>query len=191
MHRLQEPSSADLQKQVYNRNVGGGLNKRDEFSLPAGTAWAIVGTVVADPVTPDNVPALKAAIEALAEVNTAKALCWGQQPTVEAEDHDAVLAVSARLVQTIDVGGGKSFSKAGQYGRVQILPDAKKWIVWGLVVRDPLDVAGIATLEAAVRAVTGISATEVLCKGATDPEAVSSSRLEVGCHIRIESQEME
>ena len=191
MQQLQEPSSAELQKQVYDRNVGGRLNKREAFSLPAATAWAIVGTVVAEAATPGDVPALKAAIEALGEVDTAKPLCWGQQPVVEAEDHDAVLAVSARLVETIDVGGGESCSKASQFGRVQILPDGRKWVVWGLLVPAPLDLVGITVLEAAVRGIVGIGTTELLFQGVTDPEAIGESRLEVSCHIRIEPQAME
>ena len=43
---LSEPSAAIVQKQSYNQNLGGGLNKATSFTVPVGTAWGIVGTVL-------------------------------------------------------------------------------------------------------------------------------------------------
>ena len=155
MKLIEEPSAANVQKQVYNRNVGGRLNVSEEWSVPAGVAWAVCGTVVVDSVSPDDVPTLRAAIGQLAEVVAAQAICWGRQPSVQLPEHDAVLHVTVDLSQTVATGGEHSFQQASRFHQLTLIPPSRKWVVWALRVPSPLDQAAVTALEAAVQSVPG------------------------------------
>ena len=190
---LTPASPANQQLAAYN--LASGAVGKNTFSLPASTAWAVVGTLVADAATVDDVPTLEAAIEALAEVQVAIPLFWGQAPAeILPAAHETVLVVETSVKQTITFGGGK-----GQETRTTLVPAVpikplvgKKFVVWGFKVPTSLDAAGIAALEAAVQgAHVGITSAHHLLDDVTDAELVGNATLTITAHTRIDAVESE
>lgn len=189
MKTMEEPSSDVLQRLVYNKDVGGKLNQSETYSGPAGTAWAIFGTVVDDTTVVGNIPTLKAAIEALSNVQTADAMFWGRQPALDAgnvDDWETVLHTSGVLTQTVALGGAKNFQQVSRFYRPRKIPAGKKWIVWAFKVPSVLDQAAIASLVSALEGVTGIDQAEPLFDGVIDSDATAGGTLTIACHIRID-----
>jgi len=186
MKQLTEPSATDLQKLVYNHNLGGKLKQQETYDLPPGASWAVVGTLVDEALTPDDVPTLQKAIQSLAAVQAAEPLCWGRQPIVEAEACVAMLHISAVLSQTIATGTDKTFADKRSLHTFRVLPSAKKWIVWALKVPVPITRANIPMLKTALEDVPGIALAEHLFDGQVDTRAVGSNPLRVVCHARID-----
>lgn len=189
IQELTPASAAQQQLDSYNR--AGGAVGTNSFSLPAGAAWAVVGTVVADAVVIGDVPTLEADIEALAQVTAASPLHWGQAPaTIQAADHETVLVVEAKQVETIDLGGGKSQVVTAKMRPSEFAkpPLGKKFIVWGLRVPAALDQSGIAALKTALEGVTGITTAHHQVDGAIDAEATAAT-VRVGTHVRIDPTE--
>ena len=198
MKQLIPISPAQLQLDSYNKS--GGAGDKETFTLAAEDAWAVVGTLVHDSVTVGDVPTLKSAIQALPQVIVPVPLHWGQAPAeilvnaepkeAPTETHETVLAVSAKVVQTISFGGGR-----GQTSGATLCPAApikpplgRKFIVWGFKVPASLDQAGIATLEAAVaRAHAGITSAHHLLDGVIDAECVGDATIEISARTRIDA----
>jgi len=196
MKQLTPIGAAQLQLDAYNKS--GGAGDKDTFSLVAENAWAVVGTLVHDGATVDDVPTLETAIRALPEVVTVVPLHWGQAPAEilvneevdpYAATHETVLAVSATVVQTISFGGGK-----GQVQSTCLNPAApikpplgKKFVVWGFKVPSSLDLVGIAALEVAVAgAHAGITSAHLLLKGVIAPDCVGDATITVEARTRID-----
>jgi len=186
---LSEPTAAQQQKEIFNRNVGGNLNQRAEFSVPAGVHWAVVGCVVADAATPSDVTnTLVPAIEGLAQVTSVNGdQFWGQVPaSIEAPDHECVLTVTSRCVAGIGPGGDY-FEQATQ-GVEQLKPPVgKKWFVAVLRVPDAMDDAKIAALESAIQGITGITTCEHLIDGSVSDRATANATLVISAHMRIDA----
>ena len=182
-------------QQIKSYNDASGARAKNEFSLGAGAAWAVNGTIVADAATVEDVPTLEAAVEALAEVQVAIPLCWGQAPAeILPADHETVLAIEANVLQTISFGGGRGqVQRSRHVPTVPIKPPAgKKFVVWGFKVPTSLDAAGIAALEAAVQgAHAGITSAHHLMDGVTDAELVGNATLTITAHTRIDAVESE
>jgi len=189
---LTPKAAADQQLDSYNQ--AGGASGKNTFTLPASTAFAVVGCIVADSAVIGDVPTLEAAIEALDEVTAAVPLAWGQSPAeilvnVGEATHETVLVVSADVSQTVAHGGGKGHAQRTRLApATQIRPPlGKKYVVWGLQVPASLDQAGIATLTAAVTGShAGISSTHHLLDAVVDAEAVGDATLVVSAHTRID-----
>ena len=187
---LSEPSAAQVQLDTYNRNLGGSLNRRAEFTVPADTHWAVIGCVVADVVTQSDVTdTLVPAIEALAQVTSVNGdQFWGQIPaSIEAANHECVLYVTSRCVTGIGPAGDY-FNETTQ-GVEQLKPPLdKKWFLAVLRVPAALDDTAIAALEAAVAGITGVSSCEHLIDGTVSDRATASASLVITAHLRIEPE---
>jgi len=181
-------------QQLAAYNKAGPANQSNVFSLPADTAWAVVGTLVADAVTIANVATLEAAIQALPGALAVEPLHWAQSPVeilanAETEIYETVLHVSAEVTQTIAFGGGKGQTKVDRVTpyKPPKPPLGKKFIVWGLSVPAGLDQAGIAVLEAAIAgAHAGITSAHHLLDGVIDAECVGSATIVIETHTRLD-----
>ena len=184
---LSEPTVAQQQLAHHNQNIGGLLNGSAEFNVPANIAWCVVGTVVADAATPADVPTLKTAIEALAEVTSVNGnQLWGQIPsTILAVNHEAVLHVTSQMSANIGSGGDVFRERIKAHETVKP-PLNKKWCVWILRVPAALDATKIAALETALEGITGISTAEHLIDGLTSARQSGNAALTVSAHLRID-----
>jgi hypothetical protein len=169
-----EVSDANKQLDTYNR--ASGMVKRKSYSPSPGTAWAIVGCVVGDAAVPGDIPAIVTLIEALAEVTSVVGdQVFGQMPTtILAADHEAWLLVSGALSGQRGFGGDTFAYSERRTERVK-LPLDKKWAVLALVLPAELDQAGIATLEAAIEGVAGVTTCEHLIDGLVPANATGVS----------------
>ena len=187
--QLTEPSSAQLQLDTYNRNLGGNLSKRVNFSVPAGTSWAVVGCVLADAATPSGVaevivPALEDLSGVITSVNGDQ--FYGQIPaTMEVPDNDFVLHVSTSCVSQVGTAGD-NFSQLVRSHETLTPPLNKKWCLFILRVPEELDDAKIAALESDMEGVIGISIAEHLIDGTIPLRAASNATLQINAHLRIE-----
>jgi len=189
--QLAEPSADVLQLNIYNANIGGGLNKRATYSVPPSIHWCVVGTVFNDAVTESDIPTLLAAIEALVEVTSVNGdQFWGQMPSaVEASDHELVLHVTSGMSSTIGTGGD-TFAQVVQNHETIKPPANKKWGLWVVRVPAALDDTKIAALESAMTGITGIALTEHLIDGSTSSRQVGNATLVVAAHVRIDPVEV-
>lgn len=186
--QLSEPTVAQLQKEVYNRNLGGSLNRSTSFSVPAGVNWAVVGCVLADAATPSGVlDTVVPGIEALAEVTSVHGdQLYGELPaSLDVADHDFVLFVTSNCNYDIGVGGD-TFKKVSRVTETVNLPVGKKWCVVILRVPDPLDATKVSALESAIQGVTGVTLCEHLIDDSISDRAVSDADLRIVTHVRIE-----
>ncbi len=187
-------SAAQQQLDSYNR--AGGAGATNTFSLPAGTAWAVVGTIVADVVVIGDVPTLEAAIDGLSEVDVVEPLHWGQAPDeilanegLPEPTHETVLAVAGIRSQVVNFGGGDGQNDTRKLSPATPIkpPLDKKYVVWALAVPASLDQTAIAALKVAIAgAHAGLSAAYVLLKGTTDEEIVGNATLSIEARTRID-----
>jgi len=189
---LAEPTAEQQQLNNYNSNVGGNLNLRTTFpSVPAGTAWAVIGCVFApDPVTPAMITGtLVPGLTALSEVTSVHGdQLLGKIPaTIEAAGHEPILHVSADVLAAI--GGADSFDVAERSHETQSVPLGKWWAVVIVRVPSALDATKITALEAAVETITGVTTCEHLIDGVVSSRA-SSASLTVAAHMRIDPVEV-
>jgi len=183
-----EPSSADLQKDTYNRGLGS-LIVRQSFLVPADTSWAVVGTVLAGAATPAGVEStLQPAIEALSEVTSVNGdKIWGQVPaTIEAADHEPQLTVSSVLTYEEKGATGKTFTRQEKSNRTATLSAGMKWVVWVLRVPAPLTRTLIDALESAMEGITGITNAVHLIDGTVSDGASGAATLVITAQVRIE-----
>ena len=182
------------QQQILACNNSGGPVARNEFSLPADTAFAVFGTLVADGMVVGDVPAMEGLFEALDEITNAEPLQWGQAPAeilindgLPEPSHEMQLSISVLMSQEINIGGGKSFFGGGKLTPGELIkpPLGKTLVVWGAVVPDDLNQARIATLKAAVEGVTGVTSYHHLVDGKTDAELVGTATVLVTAQITI------
>lgn len=186
-----------LQLDAYNKS--GGAGEKNTFAVPADTAWAVIGTLVADAATVDDVPALETSIRALPEVVAVEPLHWAQAPAeilvnadpvgAPTETHEVVLVVVAKVMQTIGFGDGKGQTKTARLVPYEHPkpPLGKKFVVWGLKVPASLDQAGIAALIGAVNlAHSGITFAQHILDGVIDAECVGDATIEIEAHTRID-----
>ena len=93
---ISDPPAVDQQAK-YNKNLGGTTNKHNTVPVEPGKKFILFGMYAADAVTPDDIPTLKAAVEAITGVQNSKALVWGQAPETIPDDTELILHVSAHL----------------------------------------------------------------------------------------------
>jgi len=204
---LTPKSPALLQLDAFNKS--GGAGEKNTFAIPADTAWAVVGTLVSDGATVEDVPTLETAIRALSEVGAVEPLHWAQAPdeiliNKEAEDalleinpeatpeelsavetYEVVMVVVADVAQTIGFGDGKGQAQTTRLRPYEMPkpPLGKKFIVWGLKVPTSLDQAGIVALETAITgAHSGITSAHHLLDGVIDAECVGDASIEIEAH---------
>ena len=182
-----EPTAAVQQTTNYNTNTGGNLNKSVTFSVPVGTSWAIVGTVLGDAVVPGDIASLITSIEALTEVTSVNGdQVFGRIPSsILAVDHECIVYVTSTMAVTIGLGGD-TFPKTIKNSETVKPPVDKKWCIFALRVPDPLDDAKITSLESAMEGITGITTAEHLIDDTVSSRAAAAAILNVGVHMRIE-----
>jgi len=187
--QLVEPASDIQQKTNYNSNVGGLLNRREEFVVPAGTSWAVVGCVLVDSAVPGDVDtALIPSLEALAEVTSVNGnQLWGQIPaTIEASDHEAVLHISSSMSATIGLDGSKTFTRTVNNHKSIKPPLGKKWVVLAIRTPAPLDAAKITSLQNAIEGIAGVTTAVNLIDDIVSDRATASASLVISAHVRID-----
>ena len=183
---LSEPAAALVQKQSYNQNVGGGLNKSTSFAVPVGTAWGIIGTVLNDVVEIGDLDTIEAAIGALAQVTSVNARCWLQTPaSIEAADHECVVYVATRQSEAVGPGGDY-FERYTDQRKTLKPPNGKKCAIWALRLPAELDDTAITALELAMQGVTGIALAEHLVDGVVSARAPAAGTLSVNVFMRID-----
>lgn len=188
---LAEPSAADIQLAIYNQAIGSTLKKTEQFSVPAGVSWCVVGCVLSDAATPSDVETtLVPAIESLSQVTSVNGdQLFGQMPAaIEATGHEAVLCIESRCHAEIGPAGDY-FSQVIQNSERVTLPLGKKWCLLVLRVPAALNDTLIAQLETAITGITGITQTEHLIDGTVSSRATQDASLRVTAHIRLEPTE--
>lgn len=189
---LTEPTAEQQQLANYNQNIGGALNRRIQYSVPADVAWCVVGCVFADVVTPADVTTtLVPAIEALTEVTSVNGdQFFGQVPSsITASGHEAVLHVSSAMSSTIG-SGGDTFPQMIKNSETQKPPLDKKFGVFVLRVPAAMDATKITALETAMVGITGINAAEHLIDGVTSSRQSGDATLQIWSHLRINPEEV-
>ena len=190
--QIEETSSAQIQLRTYNE--ASAMIKRPTYSPPAGTAWAVVGCVLADAATPADVDStLVPAIEALSEVTSvADPRIWGQTPaTLEINPeapadptHEIKIHCNANLSCQIGTAGDK-YSYSERRSETQKPPLGKKFIILNIVVPAKLDATSKSALEAAITGITGIMVCEHLIDGQV-PDDASTVQLTIETRMRID-----
>jgi hypothetical protein len=183
-----EPSAAIQQLTIYNSNIGGDLNKKATFSVPAGTSWAIVGVVLDNTVVPGDIASLITSIEALTEVTSVNGdQIFGQIPSsILVTDHEAIVYVTSRMNIVIGTGGDTFPKTINNFESVKP-PVNRKWCIFALRVPAPLDDTKIATLETAMEGITNIDIAEHLIDDTVSSRAAAAADLTINVHTRIES----
>lgn len=192
---LTEPAASQQQLDLYNRSSSS-LIKRSTYSPTPGLNWAIIGCVLADAATQDDVPTLVSNIQSLGEVDTvASPQFWGQvpselliNPSGEAATHECKLHVSSALSCSVGYGGDTRGLSQKQNETLKP-PLNKKWLVLNIVVPSGLNENRISNLESAVQGVTGITTCEHLVDG-TVPDNASSVSLQISTRMRIDPVEV-
>lgn len=185
------PSADVIQKEIYNTNLGGQLNLRAEFSVPAGISWAVVGTVLVDAATPADVTStLIPAIEALAQVTSVNGdQVWGQIPsTIQMADHECKVHVTSRM--TMQIGTTDVFSQVIENYETIKPPVNKKWCIFVLRVPSALNDSAITALESAIEGITGVTTCEHLIDGTVSSRASAGANLVINVHMRIDPIEV-
>jgi len=169
--------------------------KKVTFSPSAGIAFAIVGCILDDTATTDDLDTLITDIEALSQVTSVvqgtveapnDAILWGQAPaTIEAVSHQCKVHVS--LSMSCQVGyGTDTFSKNSKISEDVVVPVNKKWCVFPLVIPAELtSEAMITALETAMATVDGIAQAEHLVDGIVPSNAVGTQII-YSCRMRID-----
>lgn len=186
---LAEPDVGQTQKDTYNSNIGGGLNRLVTVTVPGGIHWAVVGIVLADAATvPDIEATLIPAIEALAEVTSVNGdQVYGVVPaTIEATNHEAVVNVTASMTGAINDGNGGTYIETTRKHNTIKPPLGKKWVVLCCRVPAALDNAGVAALRTAIDGITGTTTVKVLLDGSTPARATGDVQVNIAAHLRIE-----
>ena len=194
---ITETSAAQQQLDAYNR--ASGMVRRSTYHPSAGTAWVVVGLVLADAAVPGDEATLVSAIEALAEVTTvSNPRVWGQLPAEllsnpgggEPDTHEAVLIVVASLGATVGYGGDTNSLAMRQHESITP-PAGKKWMVINAVLPAELQSAqDIDDLEMVLEGVTGVTTAEHLVGGIV-PANASDVSLVIETRMRIDPVEVE
>lgn len=191
---LTEPAASQQQLDLYNRSSTS-LIKRATYSPSAGLNWAIIGCVLADVATQEDVPTLVSNIQALGEVdNVVSPQFWGQipselliNPSGEDATHECKLHVSSNLSCTVGYGGDTRGLSQKQNETITP-PLNKKWLVLNVVTPSGMNENRISNLESAVQGVTGITTCEHLIDG-TVPSNASQCSLQISTRMRIDPVE--
>ena len=188
---LSEPVAAISQSAVYNQNIGGLLNRSASLSVPGGIHWAVVGCVLADAATPENVEStLVPAVTALTQVTSVHGdqLYGKLADTVEQAEHEFALHVTSSMSVPISSGAGV-FTQVARNHRTIKPPVAKKWCVLILRVPAALDATKITALQNAITGINGVTTTVCLMDGTIPVRASGDATLQIAAHVRIESVE--
>lgn len=188
--QLAEPDAGASQKDVYNSNVGGSLNRMVSVDVPGGIHWAVVGIVLADVATPADVEAtLVPAVVALAEVTSVNGdQLYGVVPaTIQAASHEAVLNVTASMSGLVNDGNGGTYTEVTRKHNTVKPPVGKKWVVLCCRVPASLDNAGVLALKNAIDGIAGTTTVKVLLDGSTPARATGDVRVDIAAHLRIEA----
>lgn len=189
---ITEPSAAQQQTDLFNRASRMVVTKT--YTPPAGTAWTVVGMVLADAVTTDNELALVAAMTTLAEItNVANPRFWVPTPSEilinpgggEPDTHQLVLSTEARWAGNRGYGGDVVLFDGHQYEELSP-PLGKNLFVCNCRLPAKITSAQmIADLEGALVGITGINVAEHLIGDVVPVNALGVS-LKITTRMRID-----
>jgi hypothetical protein len=192
METITPPSSSLLQRDIYNRNIGGGLEKSKTFVMGAGQCWAVAGLVVDDdtydviynPDDPDDEAFLQGRLRALDQVIHAVPLVRGIQPVIEEAGRQGVLNISVSCMGD-KAAGNDAFPFSYRWFKFQVLPEDARWVVFGLRLGQEVTSESVSVLENLLK-VRGVSLAKHLLDGVIELRALKNVTITVACHVRIE-----
>lgn len=182
-----DPSDGLVQQAIANSNIGGGRNLSAQFSVPADTAWAVVGTVLSASVTAALIESnIKPALTALAQITSVNGdqLKGKTETSLLLPNTQSKLYVTSDVRQTIGAGG---FENRSQSSKSITIPDDTKWAVFIMRLPAELTTAAMVTaLQNAMKTVTGINNAVHLIDGYVPARATAAAILRIHAHGRIE-----
>ena len=191
--QLSEPTDDVVQKNNYNSNVGGNLNKRVQSSVSSEQAYAVVAGILGASVTPEQienqiVPDI-AALATVTDVIGDQLAGIGPTAIIPA-DHECRLYITTMSGGDVSGGAGESFGRTVKgTANFKVIVD-RKWAIFSLLVPDVLNTAEIDTLEAEIATVTGVTLARHITDGVVPERQSEPSPLYVNAHMRIEPIEV-
>lgn len=189
IQELLPASAAQQQLDAYNK-ASGAVNS-NSFNLPAGSAWAVVGTLMHNDASLSDIDSLRTVIQNQSMIQKAEELHWGRTPDdiVAGTDlYEPALLLQVRVIETIALPDDMKMRQAATLAMEEPLkpPLGKKFVVWGLKVNSSLDQTGIVAMTTAItNSHYLITSTRHLLDGTIDAEVSENATVTVRSHLML------